>query len=148
MYPPSRLYPAFLLVLGLCASLPSSGAEAPATSLPSQVFSWEAMKPVATPTGERRDVINGPSSTLEKLHCHISTLRPGERSSAPRLHPQEEVIIVKEGTIEAEYDGHTSVATAGSIIYFAAGAVTAMKNVGTTPATYYVLNYFPKKAAP
>lgn len=137
--------------LALAASslcFPLRAADAPAPDLPSQVFAWDSMKPVPTPTGERRDAMNAPTSTLSKLACHISTLRPGERSSAPRLHPQEEFIIVKEGTIEATFDGRTALAPAGSIIFFAAGATTSMKNVGTVPATYYVLNYFAKTATP
>ena len=112
--------------------------------VPSQVFSWDKMAIVKTPTGERRDVVDGPTATLGALRAHISTLNPGERSSAPRLHEQEEVIFVKDGQIEATYDGQTAVAAPGSLIFFAPHAVTSLKNVGTTPATYLELNYTPR----
>jgi len=39
------------------------------------------------------------------MHCHITTLDKGENSGEPRKHLQEEVIIVKEGLVEASIDG-------------------------------------------
>jgi quercetin dioxygenase-like cupin family protein len=38
-------------------------------------------------------------------------------------------------------DGATQTAGPGSILFFAAGAVTGLRNTGTTPATYYVVYY-------
>ncbi|HTB63882.1 MAG TPA: cupin domain-containing protein [Opitutales bacterium] len=112
----------------------------------SHVYNWDKMIVTPRPNGVRRDVFDAPTATLTKLHCHISTLNPGERSGAPSLHVQEEVIIVKEGTVEATYDGKSVTSGPGSVIYFAAGATTALHNPGTTPATYIVLNYFPPGA--
>ena len=132
-----------LIALAAVASLRAAAPDA----LPSQVFSWDKLAVQKTATGEKRDVVDSPTQTLAKLSAHISTLNPGERSSAPRLHLQEEVIFVKEGQIEATFDGHTAIAGPGSMIFFEAHAVTSMKNVGTTPATYLVLNYFPQLAA-
>src|SRR3984957_9349320 len=69
------------------------------------VYDWEKMKLVAVTNGVRRTVFDGATTTLDKLHCHITTLNPGQVSGAPRLHLQEEVIIVKEGAVEAVSDG-------------------------------------------
>src|SRR5437016_386241 len=69
--------------------------------LTSAVYQWEKMKPVAVTNGVRRALFDGPTVTVDKLHCHITTLNPGEVSGEPRLHLQEEVIIVREGTVEA-----------------------------------------------
>lgn len=120
--------------------------KAPDGKLLSHVYDWDKLTTVTRPNGVRRDVFDAPTSTVEKLHCHISTLNPGERSGAPSLHAQEEVIIVKEGTVEAEYDGKAVTSGPGSVIFFAAGATTALHNPGKTPATYIVLNYYPTVA--
>ena len=56
-------------------------------------------------------------------------------------HLQEEVLIVKEGEVEVSLDGTTQKVGPGSILFFAAGAVTGLRNVGTAPATYYVIYY-------
>jgi len=124
------------------APAPMPAPDKPAEKLTSNVYAWEKLVATPSATGARRAVLDGQTTTLDKLHVHISTLNPGEKSGEPRLHLQEEVIIVKEGTIEATSDGVTRTATAGSVIFFAAHSVTFMKNVGPTPATYTVIYYY------
>ena len=93
------------------------------------------------PNGERRQVLDGPTATVDLLHVHVTTLAVGKASGEPVRHLQEEVLIVKEGEVEVSLDGTTQKAGPGSILFFAAGAVTALRNVGATPATYYVIYY-------
>ena len=119
----------------------NSPAPAGQEKLSSAVYQWEKMKPVAITNGLRRAVFDGPTATVDKLHCHITTLNPGEVSGEPRLHLQEEIIVVKEGTIEAFHDGVTETATAGSVIFFQSHAITQLRNAGKVPATYTVIYY-------
>ena len=113
-----------------------------AAKLKSNVYEWSKLEATPTSTGSRRAVLDGPTSTLDHLHCHISTLNPGEKSGEPHLHLQEEVIIVKEGTVEASSDGVVRTAPAGSVIFFAAHSVTFLRNAGTVPAVYTVVYYY------
>jgi len=133
----------FLLV----ASTTRAQAQAPSppaapARLGSTVFEWQELKPETKPNGVRRAVLDGPTATLDRLHAHITTLKPGERSGEPSRHVQEEVIIVREGTIEATFDGQTRTAGPGSLIFFASNAVTSLRNVGPGPATYTVVYYY------
>jgi quercetin dioxygenase-like cupin family protein len=109
--------------------------------LASTVFSWPELPVEKKDNGLRRPVLDAPTTTLDRLHAHATTLDPGKASGEPRLHLQEEVIIVKEGTIEAHFDGQMRVAGPGSLIFFAANAVTFLKNPGPQPATYHVIYY-------
>ena len=113
-----------------------------AQALASNVFEWDQLTVTPNKTGVRRDVLDGRTTTLDKLHCHITTLNPGERSGEPRLHRQEEIIIVKEGTVEASCNGQVRTAGPGSVIFFAAHSVTFLRNAGPTPATYTVVYYY------
>lgn len=128
----------------LVAQAPSSNTAkaAPQAKLLSAVYDWEKMVATETANGMRRAVFDGPTTTLDNLHCHITTLRPGEKSGEPRKHLQEEVIIVKEGQVEANYDGQAKIGGPGSVIFFAAGATTFLRNAGTTPCTYIVVYYY------
>lgn len=110
--------------------------------LTSAIHAWEKMKPVEVTNGVRRAVFDGATATVDKLHCHITTLNPGESSGEPRLHLQEEVIVIKEGTVEATFDGKTETAGPGSVIFFASHATTRLRNPGTVPATYTVIYYY------
>jgi uncharacterized cupin superfamily protein len=127
-----------LALLAMTASVLS----AQSTPLPSAVYNLDQLPPEATAVGVRRAVLDGPTTTLDKLHVHITTLNPGAKSGEPRLHLQEEVIIVREGTVEVYCDGRTTLAQPGAVIFFAARATTALRNVGTTPATYTVVYYY------
>ena len=127
----------------LCAQTPAAmptPAKAP-EKLTSAVYDWEKLAVTPTPKGARRDVFDGPTTSLDKVHCHITTLNPGENSGEPRLHLQEEIIIVKEGLVEMHIDGKTQTAGPGSVFFLAARATTRLRNAGTTPATYIVIYY-------
>jgi XRE family transcriptional regulator, regulator of sulfur utilization len=115
---------------------------APTTVLPSRVVDWNSMQTTATRTGERRLVFDAPTDTLDKLHLHITTLNPGENTGPLHRHPQEEMVIVKEGTIEVNIDGRKQVVGPGSVIYFSVNENENMTNVGKTPATYHVIQWF------
>ena len=87
---------------------------APPAGLPSRVVDWTSMETTATKTGQRRLVFDAPTDTLDKLHLHITTLNPGENTGPLHRHPQEEMVIIKEGTIEVNIDGRKQVVGPGS----------------------------------
>jgi XRE family transcriptional regulator, regulator of sulfur utilization len=119
-----------------------SAPAAPAAPLVSDLYDWEKLTVTTNAKGVRRAIFEGPTATVDKMHCHSTTLNPGEKSGEPSKHLQEEVIIVKEGLVEAQWDGKTKTGGPGSVIFFAAGATTALRNAGTTPCTYIVVYYY------
>jgi|SRR5436190_5202594 len=131
-----------IALLALCSTVAAQVVQPAPPKLPSTIFDWEKMKSETTTNGVRRTVFDAPTATLDKIHCHITTLNSGANSGDPRRHLQEEVIIVKEGTVEATVDGRTETVGPGSVIFFAANAVTRLRNVGNGPATYTVVCYF------
>jgi quercetin dioxygenase-like cupin family protein len=109
----------------------------------SSVFNWADLKAVPTKVGEVRAVFNAPTPTLSGFECHITTLNPGASPHLPHRHPDEELIIIKEGTLEAMQNGHTNIVAAGGIIFEASNELHGLHNIGTTPATYYVFKFSP-----
>jgi quercetin dioxygenase-like cupin family protein len=134
------------LTTALLAPLPAraatgSGSDSPTRPLlGSTVFKWDELRARPTPNGERRDVCNHPTATLAVFECHVTTLNPGRASHEPHRHPQEELIVVKEGTVEVHIDGQTQRAGPGSVFFFASNDAHALRNVGDTRATYWVIN--------
>lgn len=126
------------VVLTLSAvSLMSARAEV----LPSTLFEWSALNPQPNRTGEVRRVVQKPTATLGELEIHITTLRPGEESHPPHQHVNEEILIVKEGQVEALVNGELKRGGPGSLIFQASNQLHNIKNVGPTPATYHVINW-------
>jgi quercetin dioxygenase-like cupin family protein len=111
--------------------------------LHSSVFNWSGMKAEPTKVGERRGVFDAPTATLDRLECHITTLNPGESPHPAHRHPEEELMIVKEGTIEEVLNGVTNRVEVGGIIFCASNELHGMKNIGTNRATYFVFKIYP-----
>jgi len=109
----------------------------------SSVFNWSSLKAEPTKAGERRGVFDAPTPALEELEMHITTLNPGESPHPPHRHPAEEVMILKEGTLEAMQNGVTNIVTAGGIIFEASNEWHGLRNIGTNRATYFVIKIYP-----
>lgn len=112
------------------------------------VFAWDDMKPVKTKTGEVRSLCKQPTATLDQLEMHVSTLNPGLESHPPHRHVNEELIILREGRCETLSDGKWIKVGPGSVVFNASNSLHGFRNVGTTPATYHVINWSPNKDAP
>lgn len=110
----------------------------------SSVFKWNDMKLVPTKQGGRRPVFDAPTPILADLECHITTLNPGEAPHPPHRHPDEELMFIKEGTLEALQGDQTNIVTTGGVIFEASNELHGLRNVGTNPATYFVLKITPR----
>jgi quercetin dioxygenase-like cupin family protein len=109
--------------------------------LDSTAWQWSALTPQKTDVGERREVVRQATRTLDELEMHITTLNAHTASHPPHTHPNEEMVIVKEGTLQAHVNGREIVVPAGGVLFFASMQPHAVQNIGDTPATYYVINW-------
>jgi mannose-6-phosphate isomerase-like protein (cupin superfamily) len=117
----------------------------------SRIIDWNGLAVKPTNVGARRDVFQSPTATLDELECHITTINAGESPHAPHQHPDEEMIIIKDGTLEALAGDQTRTVGPGSLLFFASNQTHGVRNVGKTPATYFVVRWktaaTPKDAA-
>ena len=109
--------------------------------LDSTAWKWEDMAVRKTDVGERRDVVQQPTRTLDELEMHITTLNPRTTSHPPHTHPNEEMVIVREGTLQAHVNGKEVVVGPGGVLFYASMQPHGVKNIGDTPATYFVINW-------
>ncbi len=117
------------------------------TTLQSSAYDWNTLIAEKTKTGEKRQVLNSPTATLDNLEIHVTTLNPGETAHPPHQHPEEELTIIKEGTVEALVDGKLKTMGVGSVIFQAANQWHNIKNVGKTIAVYYAIKWKSCKTA-
>lgn len=107
----------------------------------SRAVDWKDMTARPTKVGEVRQVFEHRTATLDELELHVTTLQPGQSPHEPHKHPDEEVLIVREGTVETFLGNRTQVVGPGSVIFQASNQLHAIRNVGTTPATYHVIKW-------
>jgi quercetin dioxygenase-like cupin family protein len=109
--------------------------------LDSTAWKWQDIAARDTDVGQYRHVVRQPTRTLAELEMHITTLKPRTASHAPHTHPNEEMVIIKEGTLRAHVNGKEIEVGPGSVLFFASMQPHAVQNIGDTPATYHVINW-------
>jgi quercetin dioxygenase-like cupin family protein len=107
----------------------------------STAFDWNSIAAKPTAVGSTRSFFKAPTATLEELEMHVTTLNPGQTSHAPHKHPNEELVIIKEGTVEVLVQGEWKRLGPGSVVFNASNQLHGLKNVGDVPATYHVINW-------
>ncbi len=115
------------------------GATAQEGSMPSAMYPFEKL-PIRTPKNAQiRDVLKGKLATGESLEVHETTLPPGVAPHAPHHHVHSEMWLIREGTVELTVNGTTSLLGPGSVGFVHSNDEHGIKNVGATPATYFVV---------
>jgi quercetin dioxygenase-like cupin family protein len=107
----------------------------------STVYPWSTADTKPNEWGAVRQVMRTPTPTLDELEIHISTLAPGKSPHAPHQHQHEELLILKEGTLDTFQSGTTRRVGPGGIIFQASNELHTVTNVGEAPATYYVIGW-------
>lgn len=124
-----------------------AAAAAPKSSVQqSALWDWSAIPVSQTGVGQYRQILRAPTATLDELEIHVTTLNPGQTSHAPHKHPNEELVILASGKLEAMSNGETKVLGPGSVIFNASNQMHSVRNVGDEPATYHVINWSPPGA--
>jgi quercetin dioxygenase-like cupin family protein len=134
------------LTLGLAAgalatALAQTGDAATPSKLASGVFTWESIPVEKTSSGERRAVFDSETATVDRLETHVTNVDVGKASHAAHRHPDEELIYVREGTVEATINGVAKLAPPGSVIFYASNDLHGMRNAGDVPVSYFVLRW-------
>lgn len=124
-----------------CTSAIFLAAQSPSNIMQSSAFEWNDLAVKANKTGFSRQVFQAPTATLDELECHITTVNPGESTHPPHQHPDEEIMILKEGTVEVLVNGKLKTVGPGSVIFQAANQSHNIRNIGKVPATYHVVKW-------
>lgn len=93
------------------------------------------------PNTNSKPVFDNPSIAMDKVEVHITTLAPGKESHPVHRHPWEEIIYVRDGQVDFTINGIVHHAGPGGYAFFASNDPHNARNVGTTPAIYYVINF-------
>src|SRR5919197_3222137 len=130
-----------LIVVGVAAASSIATLVAQDHIQKSTVYEWSTADTRPNDWGAVRQVMRSRTPTLDELEIHISTLEPGRSPHPPHQHQHEELLIVKEGTLETFQSGATRRVGPGGIIFQASNEVHNVTNVGPAPETYYAIGW-------
>jgi quercetin dioxygenase-like cupin family protein len=132
-------------LIALTAATLTAGAFAAAQqSFPtgkSWAIDWASVPAKTTNVGTLRTFFKGPTATLADLDIHVTTLNPGAASHQPHKHPNEEILIIKEGQATVLINGKWTTAGPGSVFYMGSNVPHAARNDSAAPVTYTVVNF-------
>jgi quercetin dioxygenase-like cupin family protein len=107
--------------------------------LPSKTYPFEQL-PVQTSGANRlRQVLDGETHAGVRIELHETELPPGGAPHPPHRHVHEEMILIREGTMEVTIAGRSARLGPGSVAYVASNEEHGWHNAGTTRAHYFVL---------
>lgn len=129
------LLPAMLLP----SLLPFEESAQQDSAIPSTMYPFEKL-PVHTSNGtEGRHVLKGKLATGESLEVHETTLTPGGAPHPPHHHVHSEMWLIREGTVEITVSGTSYRLGPGSVGFVHSNDEHGIKNVGSAPASYFVV---------
>lgn len=129
-----------LLTIGLFFSSILSAQNLNVT--PSRVFAWDDLEAERSDTRTTRHISEGSTTHLAYIEMHAITIDPQKMPHANHTHDDlEEIIIVTEGEIEVTIEDEKKVLGPNSMALILPGDGHGFRNVGKTPATYYIITY-------
>jgi quercetin dioxygenase-like cupin family protein len=115
-------------------------------ALPSKTYSFQELAVRANGKNSTRPVFDGETHTGFPIELHETELGPGLAPHPPHHHVHEEMIMIREGTLEVTIAGKAAQIGPGSVAYVASGEEHGWRNVGSTQAHYCVLALGREKA--
>jgi quercetin dioxygenase-like cupin family protein len=132
------------LFVALIAVAATTGAFAVADQGPvmgSTAFEWSSIPAKATPVGSVKQFFTARTATVDQLEVHMTTLNPGQSPHPPHRHPNEELILICQGTVETLSNGEWKRVGPGSVIFNGSNQLHGLRNVGKDQAIYHVVNF-------
>lgn len=109
--------------------------------LGSTAFDRNAIPAKPTESGSVRSFFTARTATVQRLEVHETTLNPGKSPHPPHRHPNEEMILIEKGSLEALVNGEWKRVGPGSVVFFASNQLHGLRNAGAEPAVYHVVNW-------
>ena len=111
----------------------------------SAIFEWDKLPVRKTASGEVRDIYNGPTRSLEKFEVKAITLNKGKSFRSYAVEKgSDELIIVKEGSIEVAVNSKKLLLDEGDVLVSYQGDNIAVANSGSSNSTYFTFLFNPR----
>jgi mannose-6-phosphate isomerase-like protein (cupin superfamily) len=86
-----------------------------------------------------RAILEGTTHEGWRLEAHETDLAPGGMPHPGHRHRQEEMFLIREGTVEVTIAGRSTRLGPGGVAFIASNEEHSIRNAGSTHAEYFVL---------
>ncbi|MCS7023564.1 MAG: cupin domain-containing protein [Bryobacteraceae bacterium] len=105
--------------------------------IPNLTLSQSEAKFTQEKFGELRIYFEGSTDQIRSMTAGSLRLKPGMSPHPPHTHPEEEFLVVTEGTGEIILEGKVTKVGPGAMMYCAANKSHGIVNTGKTPLLFY-----------
>ena len=103
-------------------------------------YIYEDLAVTTNGKNRQRRMFTAKTHTGFKIESHQSDIAPGEVNHPPHQHLREEMMLVREGTMELTISGKPYRLGPGDVGVIGSNEMHNAKNVGTTRAEYFIVN--------
>ena len=105
-----------------------------------QAFLYKDIPDTVNGKNKSKRMFTAKTHTGFKIESHQSDIAPGEVNHPPHQHLREEMMLIREGTMELTIAGKAYRLGPGDVGVIGSNELHNAKNVGTTRATYFIVN--------
>lgn len=108
-----------------------------AKRIPNMTLPEQQAKLTKEPFGDLRIYYEGSTEQIRSMTAGSLRLKAGMSPHPPHTHPEEEFMVITEGTGEILIDGKTTKVGPGSMMYCGANKSHGIKNTGSGALLFY-----------
>jgi mannose-6-phosphate isomerase-like protein (cupin superfamily) len=105
------------------------------------VYTIEESKTTHAAFGDTSVYFEGKTGQLRDMTAGSLVLQPGQEPHPPHQHPEEEFLLIGEGTGEILVNGKTVQVGPGSMMYSESNHLHGIKNTGSVPMRFYFFKW-------
>jgi mannose-6-phosphate isomerase-like protein (cupin superfamily) len=131
--PPRRDFFRLTAAMALASRLPGVNG----VKLPNGTLDLSNAHVTHQPFGDLAIYFTGPTDQIGSMTAGSLRLKPGMSPHPPHTHPEEEFMVVTEGTGQILVEGKTTKVAPGTMMYCAGGKLHGIVNTGKEPLLFY-----------
>lgn len=131
-------------LLQTLAGLLAASGTLPAAEVQSVLLDSRQARLEQHPFGDLRIYFEGSTPGLKSLVAGSLLLKPGQQPHPPHTHPDEEIMVITEGSGQISMNGKSSSVGPGAVMYVASNYLHGVLNTGHTPLLFYYVKWIAK----
>jgi quercetin dioxygenase-like cupin family protein len=128
-------------LLGLLAMAAAGRGDSAAATWPDAVFTIEGGRTEHQAFGDNTVYFEGKTAQLKSMTAGSMLLKPGQEPHPPHQHPDEEILLITEGTGTILVHGKETSVHPGSMMYCEGNHLHGVKNTSAAPMRFFYLKW-------
>jgi quercetin dioxygenase-like cupin family protein len=131
-------------ILQTLAAAFALAAEGQSVEIPGQVIQRGQARKQSESFGDLRFFVEGSTGQLKGLTVGSLELKSGQSPHPPHTHPEEELMIITEGSGEITLEGKVTKVSPGSVMYAGSNRLHGIVNTSSASLTFFWVKWLAK----